>query len=259
VIPVSVRLMLFWFQLLSLLPSLSSNWPPMVFAFLNTFSLTNLDIGYLGLSCDIKNSSFLTILYLKILFPVFALAVILLERLFLVFVFKKVKKFMFLNVFSKFVYVCNFFAIQLFSSMFQAFNCTKGEDGKFRISSSPTDECFTETWNTFVFFDSIFMVFYIVLMPALVSKIAQSAKSKADSLTFETAIRPLCQNYKPGKEWFELIKLGFKLFLVIIKDLLPFSSALKITSIGCLIMVLQWIESRSRPYEEQFQQNLSIL
>jgi hypothetical protein len=99
--------------------------------------------------------------------------------------------------------------------MFQVFNCTKGEDGKFRIASSPSNECFTGNWNIFVSFDAILIAFYVVVLPILTFRIVKSAKSKNDTLVIDSLVRPLCQNYKPANEWFELVKLGFKLCLAL--------------------------------------------
>jgi hypothetical protein len=68
-IPTSLRLLLFWFQFMSLFPSLSNAWPPVLLSLLDFTSFFNLDVGYLGFGCDIKYSYFV-IGTIKLLLPI---------------------------------------------------------------------------------------------------------------------------------------------------------------------------------------------
>jgi hypothetical protein len=132
-IPNSLKLTLFWFQFLALYPSLSSSWPPILMGLLNFVSVLNFDIGYFGVGCDIGQSSY----YILLTNPINILSK----------VFGRIREFSFSTILSNALYLTFFFSIQLFSSMFQVFNCVEsGGNGKV-VSQDPSVRCYTDSWN----------------------------------------------------------------------------------------------------------------
>eukprot|EP00475_Leptophrys_vorax_P018162 TRINITY_DN24789_c0_g1_i1.p1 TRINITY_DN24789_c0_g1~~TRINITY_DN24789_c0_g1_i1.p1 ORF type:complete len:614 (-),score=102.05 TRINITY_DN24789_c0_g1_i1:44-1738(-) len=252
----SLRMMLFWFQFLSLLPALSSSWPDVLISVFRFTSVFNFDIGYLGLSCDVSEESYFSLLEFKILLPVIFMALLFLVNAVLV-CFKVISEFRLNRLLSQSIFVTNFFAVQLMSSMLQVFNCLDAGNGKFVIQQSPSIQCFSTNWNRFLVFDGFFLVLYILVLPTLVLLLYRASKKKQD--IFDNFIRPLTANVRVGKEWIELVKFFFKLAFVLSRDTFRVSSSFKVCCWGVLLMFLIWIESRARPYESQFQNDLSLM
>jgi hypothetical protein len=257
-IPTSLRMMLFWLQFLSLYPSLSSFWPPVLERFLNFTSMFNLDLGYLGIGCDLRSSSYFLLLQSKILLPVVFTFFLVAKNFFSEHFFRG-NKLSHSQVFSHSVFLINFFSIQLLSSMLQVFNCFSVGTGEKYISQEPSIQCGQAAWYQFILFDVFFIVFYLIMIPSLLVYFFIRAKRTNDSEIIATLIQPLTQNYKEGCEWFEIAKMLFRLCFVLIRDTFQLASGTKIVFLGLLLFIMFWIESLIQPYVEQVQQDLSSL
>jgi hypothetical protein len=257
-VPPTLRLILFWFQFLAVLPSLSSAWPTVLFNFLNFTSIFNLDLGYLGMECDISGSSFFTIQTLKVLLPVIFMAFLFGQRIIL-FAFKIARKQSLLHIVGQTIVVTNFLSMQLLSSMFQVFNCVEFGDGRFVVKQDPSVSCYSEAWKKFVVFDSFMIFLYLLLIPLWVAFKYKTATDIKDEKTLSILIHPLTSSYRPGAEFFEICRLGFRIFFVLIRDALRISTVSKITFYMLLLLALVWFESDVRPYPGRAQQGLSIL
>jgi hypothetical protein len=258
----SLRLLLFWMQFLSLYPALSTSWPQALLSFLSLTSIFNLDIGYLGVSCDFSNSYF-NILMLKIMLPFlffgflyFRVAI----NYFLSSLGYRVKfELSKLKAFSHMIFVANFFSIQLFSAMLQVFNCVDDGSGVKRVSQDPSQFCFQDGWNRFVVFDSFMLVVYLGVLPAVVIGMYRKAIKNGDLKLIQTLIKPLTPGFREGCEWFELVRFLFKLGFVLVRDVFRLSTKGKIAFLCLLLLMLVWCESNARPYEAVVQQNLSLV
>jgi uncharacterized membrane protein len=251
-IPSQVRMLLFWFQFLSLFTILSSSWPPVLESFLNFTNVFNLDIGYLGMGCDIS-SGYLEVLMIKILLPVIvflSLASINYVR----YLMKRTARVSRFAVLSKCVYIVNFFSIQLLSSLIQPFNCVQS-GGKLVMAVDPSVECLGQSWNNFIVFDVFFVSLYFVLTPAiLICKFRHDSGGQ-----WHEVVRPLVQGYRPGAEWFEIVRFLFRVSFVLIRDTLNLSTEGKGIFLTLILLSVLWIESRSRPYANPAIQDLSML
>eukprot|EP00475_Leptophrys_vorax_P046354 TRINITY_DN9927_c0_g1_i1.p1 TRINITY_DN9927_c0_g1~~TRINITY_DN9927_c0_g1_i1.p1 ORF type:complete len:645 (-),score=100.90 TRINITY_DN9927_c0_g1_i1:542-2446(-) len=258
-IPSGLKLLLFWIQFLSLFPALSQSWPKVLSSLLNFTSVFNLDIGYFGMGCDLKSASYLILLAIKIVLPVFFV----LFTIFQAFIMKRLGKgqeISLLKVFSSAVFVANFFSIQLFSSMFQVFNCTNAKsDGNLVVAQEPSVVCFGSAWRSFVVFDGIFITFYLLIVPVFITYQFHLAVKNGNERVLRLLIKPLVQAYRPGCEWYEMARLGFKLVFVLIRDVLQMSSATKMAFLCFIILVSLWIESRLRPFESKQVNDLSLM
>jgi hypothetical protein len=225
---------------------------------LNFAALFNLDIGYLGFNCDFSHAPYITILVLKILMPVFFFVAVLLENLGLK-LFRKLKSFEILKVFSNFIFAVNFFSIQLFGSMFQVFNCVDTGGGRYVVSQEPSISCFSQEWNQFVGFDVVFIVFYVIVVPGCVIWLFKRAQRNHDQFTLDVLINPITEPYRKGAEWFEIVRFVFRLCFVLVRDAFQMTSGGKILFLGFMLMALQWIEASYSPYTNHRNRDLSLL
>eukprot|EP00475_Leptophrys_vorax_P008783 TRINITY_DN1572_c0_g1_i3.p1 TRINITY_DN1572_c0_g1~~TRINITY_DN1572_c0_g1_i3.p1 ORF type:complete len:851 (-),score=139.88 TRINITY_DN1572_c0_g1_i3:150-2702(-) len=259
VIPLSFRMALFWYQFLSLYPSLSSSWPPVLLSILNFANFFNLDIGYIGIGCDVI-LDYLSILRIKILMPLGFVLFVIVQN-YIVVLMKKGRKLNLLRICSQAIFISNFFSIQLLSSMFQIFNCVDSGDvgHQYVLSQNPSIVCFSTTWIGFVVFDSFFILLYLVLVPLGLIFFYIQCKKYKDEKSFKSFFKPLTKGYRDGVEWFELVKFLFRLVFVLLRDTLRLEGNSKILFLVVLLVILVWIESHAHPYEEQAQQDLSIM
>jgi hypothetical protein len=256
-VPIPLKMLLFWIQFLSLYPALSTSWPPLLSSLLNLSGLLILDIGFLGVGCDVSNS-FYSVLTAKILFPLLFFAII-----FVIGVFKDHHHFQsvkdsFLKAFAYMVFAANFFSIQILSSMMQVFNCVStGMDG-IKVFQDPSITCFDAVWTKFVVFDSCMIFFYLIALPLALVRMFSTSK-KGDSNVMNFILKTLTDGYKEGSEWFEFVRLLLKFGFVLVRDVFRFSSNGKIAFLSLLFLVHVWSESNWRPYENAAHQNLSLL
>jgi hypothetical protein len=257
-VPGSLRVVLFWFQFLAVFPSLSSVWPPILLSVLNVTNLFSLDFGFLGLECDAKPNSYFLILVVNILFPLMFFGYLTFQNILLT-LLKVIKKFSFMKAIAQVIFVTNFLSIQLITSMFQAFNCVSSGDGKYVIRSEPTVVCGSPDWKKFVIFNAFAMMLYVFITPGFVIYKFKKANQADEKDTLNILIHPMTQSYRPGAEYFELLRFIFRVVFVLLRDVLPLSSEAKIVFLILMLVLFIWIETTVRPYSDQAQQNLSIL
>jgi hypothetical protein len=254
-IPNSFRIALFWFQFLSIFPSISDVWPETLLSVLNFANFFNVDFGYIGVSCDFTIAyAYFLILALKILMPGFFFLI----SFFQSWILKKMGRQQTIPwqvLLSNTLFVTMFFSIQLFGSMFQIFNCVPAPRNQTVIAQEPSIICASFEWIMFAVFDIMAIIFYVIFLPVISYRMYRSGEERFA----EQVIKPLTKFYKPGSEWFEIVRMASRFLFVLARDALGLSNAGKIAFLSVLVMILLWIESRYRPYAEQTQQDLSLL
>jgi hypothetical protein len=258
-IPVSIRLGLYWFQFLSLYPSLSNAWPPALLNVLNFTGIFNLDIGYLGVGCDIQNQPYFSILAVKILLPVIFFCVLISSSYLLSLRTKRSSTFKPLKALSQTIVVVNFFSVQILSSTLQVFNCVESGDGFRVLRQEPSIKCGASNWVGFVVFALIFFLSYAFALPLLVWRLHLKYQQKGSVSEMKLLSLPIGDSYRPGFEWFELVKLATKLGFVLVRDVFAFSSGGKMTFLMFLLLLMLCIESQVMPFAQKSHQSLSIL
>jgi hypothetical protein len=256
-IPTSFRLMLFWLQFVSILPSLSDSWPTLLFSILSITALANIDIGYLGIGCDLK-SQYLTVLVLKILMPIFVGGFLAAQNLVML-LLRRTRRMEWMKVFSNTVFILNFFVIQIGSAILQIFSCREFGDGLFVLRQNPTTRCYNTEWSRFVAFSMTFFCIYVVALPLFLVWLFRRAKSKNDHEVLEVVFGPLIAKQRPGCEWFVIVKFVFRLIVVMTRDLLSVSSSAKSIILGIFLLVFLWMETISMPYTKSSHQHFSLL
>jgi len=209
-IPHSLRILLLWIQFLSLFPSLSSAWPPILLDFLNGMSVFNLDIGYLGLGCDLK-SSYFTILRLKLLMPIFLTCHGIVLRC-----LGKHQQFQIRRVLAYSLFVTAFFSIQLLNSMFQAFNCVMNGPNFYVVALDPSVRCYDSAWTNFLGFAIFFIFLYLICIPLALLLSFFRVRTLNDLENWNSLVHPLVQFYRPETRWFEVARILLKVSFVVI-------------------------------------------
>jgi uncharacterized membrane protein len=81
------------------------------------------------------------------------------------------------------------------------------------------------------------IAFYLVILPATLIRMFVVAKKEGDHKTMNTLFKPLTNDYRPGCEWFEFVRLLFKFGFVLVRDTFRLSSHGKIAFL-CLLFSL---------------------
>eukprot|EP00475_Leptophrys_vorax_P010078 TRINITY_DN16746_c0_g1_i6.p1 TRINITY_DN16746_c0_g1~~TRINITY_DN16746_c0_g1_i6.p1 ORF type:complete len:683 (-),score=124.03 TRINITY_DN16746_c0_g1_i6:126-1880(-) len=256
-VPQSVKVSLVWLQILSLYPSLFNQWPSQMKAIFDLSGIMNFEIGYFGFGCDIRQTfySFMTV---KLSAPACVWA------LFLLFEFMSHRRLALasqsMNVYGSHVLMLmNVFAVQLFSTMFQIFNCSSQPDGSWIILADPSERCYSSKWIAFVCVDAFFMLLYVVFIPAFVIRKLLRSPNPVEDPGIQVLLGRFMKPYRIGAEGFEIARLLFKLLFVIIRDTLSISGAKKSGLLLLLLISKALLENHYRPYPQQFKCDISLL
>jgi hypothetical protein len=262
-IPPEVKISLFWFQIMSLFSGFSPAWPDSLKSVLNFMSVFNIDIGYLGLSCALSTSSYLTILGFKLALPIFVFILLSAQRL---------GKKIYLNlkgnpectgvlsydmILSRIVFLCDFFAIQLFSSLFQIFRCSPSDSGKDVMYNDPTTPCYESAWNGYLGVVIFFIIFYFVIVPTIFLLRVRAVKNNEDQ--FHELVDPITKQFKEEYHWFEVVRLLFRFFFVLFRDIFGLNIDATSACLATIIITNMWMESMFRPYTSLQQNRISNL
>jgi hypothetical protein len=255
-IPNPVRIFLYWFQILSMYPLLFQGWPQELNSFLNLLSVMNLEIGYFGIGCDLRNS-FLQLMFAKLSLPIvlwicLLLLDILMNR-------GKVSYPRSISISSHCIFLLVFFSMQIFSSLFQIFNCIQREDGTFWLKADPQFQCYSSSWNTAVGVDCIFIILYFVFVPFFIWRQYVLTNKNVRDPRFGKLFGKIYQPYRQGCEGFEIVRVVFRFLFVVLRDLLNVNNIIR-TSFFILIGFIQvWMEARYKPYPDEETNSLSML
>jgi hypothetical protein len=242
-IPPTIKICLFWLQILSLYPSLFDGWPSELKFVFDIAAFCNFEIGYFGFGCDLSKT-FYGLMSFKLASPLlFWVAIFLIEYA----IKRRVTALQARRIFSHVLYVTNFLSVQLFSTLFQVFNCQERVDGNFTLLADPTELCFTSQWYSFFGLDLFFFLLYFGALPLFIWRKYVSCNRDPQSKEFKQLFGSLMAPYRSGKEGYEVYKLFFKLCFVIIRDVIRTSRMSKSTLLSLLFAWQIWLESGSNP------------
>jgi hypothetical protein len=124
----------------------------------------NFEIGYFGVGCDFKNS-FIHLMFVKLSLPLALWVCLVLVEV----VSKRGRpeKHRINAITANCIFLGVFFSTQIFSSMFQVFNCVlqDGGGGSYFLKADPQIQCYSSLWYRVVTIDVVFMFFYFVVLP----------------------------------------------------------------------------------------------
>jgi hypothetical protein len=254
-IPPTIKICLFWLQILSLYPSLFDGWPSELKFIFDIAAFFNFEIGYFGFGCDISKT-FYGLMSFKLASPLlFWLAIFLIEYA----IRRRATLSQARRILSHVLYVTNFLSVQLFSTLFQVFNCQERVDGNFALLSDPTELCFTSQWYSFFGLDLFFFLLYFGALPLFVWRKYVSCNRDPQSKEFKQLFGPLMAPYRSGKEGHEVYRLFFKLCFVIIRDVIRTSRMSKSTLLALLFAWQIWLESGLNLYNIDEMNRVSML
>jgi hypothetical protein len=258
-LPSSVKISIFWFQILSMYPMVFEKWPSELMTVFNFLSLTNLNIGYFGLGCDFRKS-FFELTFIKLAFSPFiwcflcAIEAITAlrnpggyDRL-----QENIDK-----ITSQTLLIMNLFCLQIFSSLIQPLSCVESQ-GVFYLVADPSIRCFDASWFRSIGGVIFFFAIYMLVIPGFLFRRLYLSQRETTS-TFHPLVDNLSASYRKGCKDYELYRIAFKFFFVIIRDALPSSRVAK-TGLLLIIFSLELsFKGWMRPYHSDQTNGLSIM
>jgi hypothetical protein len=164
-----LKIMLFWIQIISTFPSMSSSWPQAMKNFFQLLSITNFDIQIASPECSLP-VDFWSKFYFKVSSPLIVFALFILTYLIKTSIKIGFKKSLSIQLLRKAEY---FFAVSFTtfqtistSSLTSAMNCRKQEDGSYSLIEQSSISCFTGSWNRNLGGIVFFSVLHFVIYPA---------------------------------------------------------------------------------------------
>jgi hypothetical protein len=263
-VPVGVKVTLYWFQFISFYSSLSSSWPPSLSWIFKVGDVMNFDIGFIGASCEAALSTYYNLAKFKIVLPIAVFMLILVLNVLVRFATRRTCSSQLFDwslrqALAEFLFLICFFSMQLSSSMLSLFNCVQIA-GEYRLAVEPAVVCYDSTWKSNLGLHIFFILFYSAMYPGitLVDWIRLGATGD-ESQAQKTIGKLVVTSYKPGIEWFEVYRQYHRFAFVLVKTVFRISNPGKATALIFLLMALQFIECKYRPYKVEIQNDLSQL
>jgi hypothetical protein len=254
-LPQSVKISLFWFQFLSLYPLIFDAWPAELKVVFDIGGFFNFDIGYIGIGCDVSRNFYGVTLF-KLFAPILLFVILfafqsIMERKFL----PKSKR---MTLLAHILFITNVLSLQMFSTMFQVFNCTHQPDGTANLLADPSEKCYSQVWIAVAAIDSVLIVFYLTVLPLYLLNEVRHRGADKDKI-IDLLFGQITSSYDSEAKGFEVVRIVFKFFFVLIRDVLGVSKLSKSTLLCLLIAAQTCIESRYRPYKQKYANDLSML
>jgi hypothetical protein len=247
-IPYVWKLTFNWIQMLSLYGVLTDRWPSTLKAIFNVSSVLNLQLEYFGFTCN-TGMNFWKLWYLKLCLPL-----IIFFSVMLIMLFREKKHISsFIDAFrvakSKLgilSFLLTLFSTLIFSTIFQVFNCIPQSDSSYVLRADPSIFCYTSSWKTSVYGGIFFMFLYCFILPLSgVAVIIKYRKSREDLLRL---MNPFVSPYSEGCEYWEFVKLFWKLVFIILRDTSQLDSLTKTIILGAALVGEHWFEIEMSPY-----------
>jgi hypothetical protein len=244
-IPFSVKLVFQWAQFLSLFSQLSQQWPNALRFLFGVTSFLNFELQYFGFSCD-QSFNFFGVWLLKLFLPIMIFVVTVLMNFFssrmrdpLIDVVKAKS----ISIMSSLL----FLSTMIFSSLFQIFNCVPQGD-KYVMLADPTIKCYESLWFSYLPFALFFILLYVVTPLSAGIFFFRSIKiGSLQASKFEVFFRP----YRAGCEYWEMVRLLYRLAFVIIRDTTSFDSGSKTLFLISVLAIELYLEGNFRPFQSE--------
>jgi hypothetical protein len=256
-LPLSVKIAFQWIQMLGLYGQISDKWPQSLRTLFNISSFSNVEIQYLGFSCS-GGISFWQMWVLKLFMPIgfFCLLVgssylrgrgDLTKRMSLFLVIKQ--------RLSRMLFSMTLLATLIFSTLFQVFNCVQQLDGTYFLFSDPSVKCYDQVWKAYISLDAIFILAYVILLPGFGLYYVMKYRNNKD---YEETLAPFVRSYRNGAEYWEFLRLFYKLIFVLLRDTISMDSSSRVLVLVAVLFAEIYIENRLHPFKDRHSAEISF-
>jgi hypothetical protein len=233
----SVKIILFWIQIIALFPSLSTSWSPYLRVFFSLISFVNFDVDLFFpgkfffiffrmhnlfiLECTLR-ITFWNKFYAKLLIPLLLMFTYMLRWSILK--FRELKSFRISMELVKdrleFIFIVSvsiFFSI-IYSTLISPFDCVRQKDGSYSLWTNASILCYNSDWNSLhlpwiITFGLFYVVGYIALMVKFFVRVRKNI-SKASKAPSEQSYEYLTRYYKDTVYWWEGIHTLKKILIL---------------------------------------------
>jgi hypothetical protein len=243
----------------------STSWPEEVLFFLRIGSFINFQFDLFSPSCAIP-IDFWDYYQSQMLAPLIFLGVIVLFH-FPVFLKERKKQNQSLSAWSNFLSKVIVSLVFIFSNMFTfltskvlgPLECYQQPDGTFTMVLSPSERCFSGSWNRNYGTVILYTFLYLALVPFLIILVFIRNRGRKDALFLErfgSLIRP----YREHLYFWELIwTLKKAIFVILVKVLAGVSLSDRLFFLICTLMLFIALESYFLPFKTNFLNGLNSL
>jgi hypothetical protein len=254
-IPISIRITFNWIQFLSLYAVLTSQWPSALSAMFNFTNIMNGEIQYFGFTCQ-KGLSFWSVWVGKLLLPVIMFSSML--GFTLIRMRKQLNstvwKGILLYKIPGIMHAQLLLSTLTFNSLFQIFNCTQQSNGIWTMVGDPSVQCFDSQWKGYLVLDIFGIIGYVLILPtAGLFYVLRNANNPAEM----EALRPFTSAYRSGCEYWDFVRLGYKLIFVVFRSLPDMDFFIKSLLMLTVLAGQSLLEGRMLPYKKQAANELS--
>jgi hypothetical protein len=255
-IPFTFKIAFHWIQFIGLYLQLSEKWPSALKSLYNITNALSFDIQYFGMTCE-QVFSFWTVWVIKLLSPLVFLFLMLL--VFYVRLRKSVQALKFSMVvkhkMSIILYTMTFFSTIIYSSLFQIFNCTQ-QGHEFVLAHDPSIRCYTTQWKIYLGVDIFFIMLYVPLplISGLYYFVSKAHLVKRGHLGLDVFIKP----YREGCEYWEMVRLFYKLVFVLIRDISSIDGSNKTLLLLIVIVSSAHLDIMMKPYRAVLSGQVSL-
>jgi hypothetical protein len=209
--PPDIKIMIASVQMISLLPSMFSNWPSAVKNVFSFLSITSLDLFILSPECSFP-LSFWDVWILKLNIPFF----LILSSFLLLFGFswfrnrraeENVRQDLRSAMCRAAVTILLYTYIYMVTELFKPLSCSKDLDGTWSLQYSPDLKCFDPSWAQYVGTLCFYIFIYVFLLPVILAILFFKYRRNIADQWFASRFGSLCSPFKPSLFWWEFIVL----------------------------------------------------
>jgi hypothetical protein len=206
----AIKLIIFPFQVLSILSKLTGSWPHSLRWIFDIASFAGIDLDLLGTECTIPN--YWSLWDLKIAFPIWIIlcfALLFCFDRFLAWInfYIQLKSFRKVN-WDRYILsltnISNFIILPYLMLIFEPFICIKNLQGITFIASRPSIQCYSKEWKQRLPFGIIMIVIFGIIMP-LTFAFSLRNIHESNFLHLRNRFGSLITNYKYEFIWWEIM------------------------------------------------------
>jgi hypothetical protein len=154
------------------------------------------------------------------------------------------------RMFGLFTFFVVAFYTFLIQTSLQPFNCIKQLNGKYTLTKSPSDFCYSNTWNQNFPFVILFLILYGIIFPMVLVVYFLKYRYDLENFDFQMKFGPLIMPYKKLYFFWELVVMIRRAVFIVSSDFLSSSGSygLRYSSGIALMLFFVWSDALIQPY-----------
>jgi hypothetical protein len=154
------------------------------------------------------------------------------------------------RMFGLFTFFVVAFYTFLIQTSLQPFNCIKQSNGRYTLTKSPSEFCYSDQWNQNFPYVILFLTLYGLIFPLVLVVYFLKYRFDLENFSFQMKFGPLIDPYKKLYYFWELVIMIRRTIFIVSSDFLASSGSygLRFSSGIALLLLFVWTDALIQPY-----------